>query len=404
MAKCSIRDIDLSGKRVLLRVDFNVPLKEEGDSWVITDDTRIRAALPTIEHLIRQGARLIIGSHLGRPDGKPNPKYSLSPVAARLGELIDAKVSFVEDCVGKPVRNAAASLKDGEILLLENLRFHPGEESNDTNFAAQLAEDAEFYVNDAFGTAHRAHASTDGAPRAIGKTAIGFLMEKELDYLDEKLANPPRPFVVIMGGAKVSDKIEVITNLLDKADTFLIGGAMAYTFLLAQGRDIGKSLVERDKTDLALEILRKAEEKGVRFVLPADSRFAKEFRDDAPTMVTARWDAGGFIPDDMEGIDIGDEAILEFSEIIASAGTVIWNGPLGVFEKRGFDVGTRAIGEAIANSGALKIVGGGDSVTAVNKFGLADRMDHNSTGGGASLELLEGKQLPGVLAIADRPD
>ncbi|MCB1232351.1 MAG: phosphoglycerate kinase [Verrucomicrobiae bacterium] len=399
MAKLSIRDIDPAGKRVLMRVDFNVPLD---DDLQITDDTRIKAAVPSIEHLVKAGGKVILMSHLGRPKGEKNPKYSLKPAADRLGELIDVPVKFVGDCIGDEAEKAVAELNDGEVLLLENVRFYAGEEKNDPEFAKALASLGDLYVNDAFGTAHRAHGSTEGVTHYLSPCAMGFLIEQELKYLVDQLESPARPFIVIMGGAKVSDKIEVLNRLMDKADTFIIGGAMANTFRLAQGYEIGKSLAEKDKTELAREILRKADEKGVRFLLPIDTRYAAEFRDDAPTEVTEPWGQGGAIPADQEGIDIGDRAIEEFSAELASAGTIIWNGPMGVFEKRGFDIGTKAIAEAMAASSAVKIVGGGDSVTAVNQCGVADQMDHISTGGGASLELLEGKELPGIAALDEK--
>lgn len=403
MAKLSLRDLQPAGKRVLMRVDFNVPLEEQADgSQAITDDTRIQAAVPSIAFLAKAGARVILVSHLGRPKGGPEPKSSLKPAADRLGELLDVPVKFASDCVGPVAEAAVADLKDGEVLLLENVRFYKEEEKNDPAFAKQLASLADLYVNDAFGTAHRAHASTEGVTAYFQENAMGFLIEKELKYLQDELAQPKRPFVVIMGGAKVSDKILLISSLLDKADVILVGGAMAYTFLLAQGYKIGKSLVEKDKTGLALDLLKQAEAKGVRLVLPVDSRHTAEFRANAPTECTALWTEGGAIPDDREGIDIGDKAIVQFSDEIAQAGTIVWNGPMGVFEKEGFDIGTKAIAEAIAKSGAVKIVGGGDSVTAVNQFGFADEMDHISTGGGASLELLEGKVLPGIAALTEK--
>ncbi|MCB1087245.1 MAG: phosphoglycerate kinase [Verrucomicrobiae bacterium] len=399
MAKLSIRDLQPAGKRVLMRVDFNVP---QDDNLQITDDTRITAALPSIEYLVQAGARVILMSHLGRPKGQKNPKYSLKPVADRLGELISAPVKFAGDCVGEEAESAVAGLQDGEVLLLENVRFYAEEEANDPEFSEKLASLGDIYVNDAFGTAHRAHASTEGVTKFIDTCAAGFLMERELEYLVDRLEEPARPFIVIMGGAKVSDKIEVLNRLMGKADTFIIGGAMANTFRLAQGYSIGKSLAEADKTDLALQILKTAEDKGIRFLLPADTRHTAEFRDDAPTEVTLPWGEGGEIPADREGIDIGDRAIAEFSAEIAKAGTIVWNGPMGVFEMPPFDEGTRAIAEAMAASSAVKIVGGGDSVTAVNQFGVADKMDHISTGGGASLELLEGKVLPGVAALTEK--
>lgn len=398
--KLTINDLKPAGKRVLMRVDFNVPQDDDG---AITDDTRIQAALPSIEHLTDAGARVILMSHLGRPKGQRDEKYSLEPVAARLGELTTARVHFVNDCIGEEADQAVAALQDGEILLLENVRFYEGETNNDPEFSKKLAAHGEIFVNDAFGTAHRAHSSTAGVTDYIQQNAMGFLIEKELEFLVGKLENPQRPFVVIMGGAKVSDKIQVLERLMEKADAFIIGGAMANTFRLAQGYEIGKSLAEPDKTDLALEILETAKKNNTEFLLPADTRHTREFADDAPTEVTEVWGQGGAIPADREGIDIGDKAIEEFSAKIAEAGTVIWNGPMGVFEKRGFDIGTKAIGKAIAdNKKAIKIVGGGDSVTAANQFGFGEKMDHMSTGGGASLELLEGKELPGIAALTDK--
>jgi 3-phosphoglycerate kinase len=399
--KLSIRDLDVSGKRVLMRVDFNVPLDDDGK---ITDDTRIQAALPSITHLVKAGGRVVLMSHLGRPKGEKNPEFTLRPVADRLDELMDTPVSFANDCVGVVADEAVAALKDGEVLLLENVRFYKGETDNDPEFAAELAAHGDIFVNDAFGTAHRAHASTAGVADHIDKSAMGFLIEKELEFLVDKLEDPQRPFVVIMGGAKVSDKIEVLNRLMEKADSFIIGGAMATTFRLAQGYEIGASFAERDedKLELARDILRRAEEKNTPFLLPADTRYAADFADDAPTKCTAPWEDGGAIPADSEGIDIGDLAIKDFTARIAEAGTIVWNGPMGVFEKRGFDIGTRAIGAAIANNAdAIKIVGGGDSVTAANQFGFGEKMDHMSTGGGASLELLEGKELPGIAALTD---
>lgn len=398
--KLSIRDIDPSGKRVLMRVDFNVPLDDDGN---ITDDTRIQAAIPSIEYLVSAGGRVIVMSHLGRPKGEANPKYSLKPAADRLGELISAPVKFVDECVGEKAEAAVSELNDGEVLLLENVRFHSGETDNDADFARQLAAHGDIYVNDAFGTAHRAHASTEGVTHYIDTCAMGFLIEKELEYLVEKLETPPRPFVVIMGGAKVSDKIKILERLMEKADAFIIGGAMANTFRLAQGYQIGDSLAEPDATGLALEILETARKNKTEFLLPADTRYTAEFADDAPTECTEPWGEGGAIPDGKEGIDIGDRACKDFTAKIAEAGTIIWNGPMGVFEKRGFDIGTKAVGSAIAaNGNAIKIVGGGDSVTAANQFGFGEKMDHMSTGGGASLELLEGKELPGIAALDDK--
>lgn len=398
MNKLTIRDLDVAGKEILMRADFNVPLNANLE---ITDDTRIEAAVPSIRALVAGGARLVLCSHLGRPTEAREAKYSLAPVAVRLAELLGQAVGFVPDCIGEEAREKRAALADGEVLLLENTRYHAAETKNDAGFAKELAGEAVIFVNDAFGTAHRAHASTEGVTHFVKQSAMGLLIEKELEYLDRKLENPERPFVVIMGGAKVSDKIEVITALLDKADTILIGGAMAYTFRKAQGYEIGMSLVENDKLDLALSILKKAEEKGVKFLLPADTRITKEFKEGAETWVTEIYGQGGAIPDDKEGIDIGDVAIGEFCEVIATAKTIVWNGPMGVFEKDSFAKGTKAIAEAVANSGAVSIVGGGDSVTAAVKFGVADRVSFISTGGGASLELLEGKILPGVAALTE---
>jgi 3-phosphoglycerate kinase len=398
MAKLSIRSLDFSGKEVLMRVDFNVPLKD----GVITDDTRIQAAVPTIRHLVDGGAKLVLCSHLGRPKGGPEAKYSLAPTAAHLGSILGKTVKLAPDCVGAEAAALRAALGAGEVLILENTRFHAEEEANDKAFAKQLAGSAEIYVNDAFGTAHRAHASTEGVTHFIPTSAMGFLMERELQYLCDELENPAKPFLVIMGGAKVSDKIQVISSLMEKADAFIIGGAMANTFRKAQGYHTGNSRVEADKLDLALDILAKAKAKGVRFLLPADTRITQEFKDGATTQVTAPYEQGGETPDGWEGIDIGDVAIREFSEEVAKARTIIWNGPMGVFEIENFAKGTRAIAEAVAQAtskGAVTIIGGGDSVTAVNQFGLDDKMTFISTGGGASLELLEGKELPGVAAL-----
>ncbi len=397
MAKLSIRDLDVSSKEVFMRVDFNVPLQD----GAITDDTRIQAAVPTIKQLVSGGAKLVLCSHLGRPKGGPEAKFSLAPAAVRLGEILGQPVKFALDCIGDEVAAIRASLQPGEVLLLENTRFYPQEEANDAAFAEKLAGAAEIYVNDAFGTAHRAHASTEGVTHFVKQSAMGFLMERELEYLDRKLQNPERPFLVIMGGAKVSDKIQVISALMEKADAFLIGGAMANTFRKAQGYHVGNSRVEADKLELALEILAKAEAKGVRFLLPADTRITQEFKEGAETRVTAPYEKCGETPDGWEGIDIGDVAIEEFSHEVAKAKTIIWNGPMGVFELESFAKGTRAIAEAMAKSDAVTIVGGGDSVTAVNKFGLDDQMTFISTGGGASLELLEGKVLPGVAALTE---
>lgn len=383
MAKKTVADIDVKGKRVLMRVDFNVPL--EGGK--ITDDRRIAQALPTIKNVLEHGGRLILMSHLGRPKGGPEPKYSLAPTAARLGELLDKQVKFVSDCITPEAEKAAGELKDGEVLLLENLRFHKGEEKNDPNFAKQLAKLGDVYINDAFGTAHREHASTFGAPQAMqGKPrGIGFLIQKELKFLGEAVTYPQHPFVAILGGAKVSDKINVIEQLLGKADTLLIGGAMAYTFFLAQGKGVGKSLVERDKVELAKSLLAKA---GNKIILPVDNVISNKMTDDAETSIVE-----GNIPAEMEGFDIGPRTCQLYAAEIAKAKTVIWNGPMGVFEKKPFAEGTRAVAQAVADAtsanGAITIIGGGDSAAAIEQMHLADKVSHVSTGGGASLEFLE---------------
>ena len=397
MAKLSIRDLDVSSKEVLMRVDFNVPLKD----GVITDDTRIQGAVPSIRQLISGGAKLVLCSHLGRPKGGFEAKFSLAPVATALSEILGQPVKLAPDCIGAEVAALRAAMQPGEVLILENTRYYPEEEANDSAFAEKLAGTADIYVNDAFGTAHRAHASTEGVTHFIQQSAMGLLMERELEYLDGKLQNPEKPFLVIMGGAKVSDKIQVITALMEKADAFIIGGAMANTFRKAQGYNTGNSRVEADKLDLALDILAKAEAKGIRFILPADTRITQEFKEGAATQVTGIYGEGGETPEGWEGIDIGDVAITEFCAEIAKAKTMIWNGPMGVFEIESFAKGTRAIAEAMAKSDGVTIVGGGDSVTAVNQFGLDDQMTFISTGGGASLELLEGKVLPGVAALTE---
>ena len=382
MAKKTVADVDVRGKRVLMRVDFNVPL-EEGK---ITDDRRIEQALPTIRNVLDRGGRLILMSHLGRPKGKVNPKYSLKPAADRLGELLGKPVKFTPDAVGLQTEQAVNALRDGEVLLLENLRFREDEESNNPNFAQQLAKLGDVYINDAFGTAHREHASTFGAAQAMqGKPrAIGQLIQKELKFLGEAVSKPKRPFIAILGGAKVSDKIEVIRALLGKADTLLIGGAMAYTFFLAQGKEVGKSLVERDKVNLAKDLLAQA---GNKIKLPVDTVVAKEMTDTAQTQVVQA------IPPDMEGFDIGPKTREQYKAEIAKAKTIIWNGPMGVFEKKPFAEGTRAVAQAVADAtkknGAVSIIGGGDSAAAVEQMGLADQVSHVSTGGGASLEFLE---------------
>jgi phosphoglycerate kinase len=404
MAKITIRDIPLKGKRVLVRVDYNVPLQEKDGVQVITNDKRIRETVPTIKYLIEHGARVILCAHLGRPKGKRDPKQSLAPVVKPLSDLIGAPVQFVGECIGEVAEKAAAQLKDGEVALLENLRFHNEEEANDEAFSRQLAKLADVYVNDAFGAAHRAHASTAGITRLVPVRAIGFLMEKELRYLGEELENPKRPFVVILGGAKVSDKIAVIDRLLDRADTILIGGAMAYTFALAQGKKIGKSLSEPDKVGTATQALDKAKARGVKFLLPIDTYVVENFDFKAKTVSPGHYlKPGEGIPDGWEGVDIGPETVKLFSAEIASAGTILWNGPMGVFEVAECAVGTFAIARAIAaNSAAISIIGGGDSVSAVKKAGVSDKVSFISTGGGASLEFLEGRELPGVAGIPDK--
>ncbi len=393
--KLTIDDIEVSGKRVLCRVDFNVPLDANKN---ITDDTRIRAALPTIQQLIKNGARLILASHLGRPKGKIDSAFSLAPAADRLSQLLGKPVTMAEGSIGPNVQQQIDALSNGEILLLENVRFHAGETDNDPEFAAQLAEVAELYVNDAFGTAHRAHASTEGVARILQPAVAGYLMQKELKYLGEALAAPARPFVAILGGAKVSDKILVIEKLLEKVDSILIGGGMAYTFLKALGIDTGSSLLEADRVELAGQLLKKAEAKGVKFLLPEDHLATAEFKADSPAQVC---DNTNF-PNDLMGLDIGPATIERYCEAVTAAKTVVWNGPMGVFEFDAYSRGTFAIAEALATADSLSIIGGGDSVAAVNKAGLEAKMTHISTGGGASLEFLEGKELPGVVALTDK--
>ena len=398
MSKLSVSDLDVNGKEVLMRADFNVPLD---DAFQITDETRIQGALPTIKHLLSGGAKLVLCSHLGRPTEAREAKYSLRPVAAKLAELLDTTVIFAEDTIGENAKTARANMNAGDIVLLENTRYNKEETKNDSKFAEELAGNAEVFVNDAFGTAHRAHASTEGVTHFVKQSAMGFLIEKELEFLQDKLKSPERPFLAIMGGKKVSDKIQVIKAMMDTADEFIIGGAMAYTFLKAQGYETGMSLVEDDYIDLAKELLVLAKEKGIKFHLPIDTRVTQDFSNDAVTKVTAPYSDGGGIESDWEGIDIGDKAIDQFVAVVNNAKTVIWNGPMGVFEMDNFAAGTKALAHAVAKADALTIVGGGDSVTAANKFCNPSDFDFLSTGGGASLELLEGKDLPGVAALTE---
>lgn len=402
MAKLSVRDVDVRGKRVLVRVDFNVPIKENGDDIEITDDTRIREALPTINYLRGQKAKTILMSHFGRPKGERVEKYSLRPVADYLHSLIDHPVGFSRDTSGEETEEIVAHMQEGDVTMLENLRFQPEEEANDPKFAQALAKFGEVYVNDAFGAAHRAHASTVGVTKLIEKRAMGFLMEKELKYLHEELDNPAKPFLVIMGGAKVSDKIGVLKALMKKADTILIGGAMANTFFKAQGIPIGASRVEADKTDLATELVDLAKERGVKFLLPIDVIETQEIKPAAATRNTSRLSREHGITDGWQAVDIGKATIALFHDEIAKAKTILWNGPVGIFEIPDFAEGTVAIAEAMAKSGATTVIGGGDSVTAVKQAGLAAKMTFISTGGGASLELLEGRELPGVAALSDK--
>ena len=393
--KKTIKDIEWKGKRALVRCDFNVPLKE----GTIADDTRIRAAMPTIEYLVQNGAKVVLMSHLGRPDGEPKPEFSLKPVADRLAELLGAPVKFIPSptVVDDEVKEAAANLEEGQCMLLENLRYRKEETKNGADYAKELASLGDVFVNDAFGTAHRAHASTAGCADYI-PCVSGFLIEKEVKFLGQAVENPERPFVAIMGGSKVGDKIKVIENLLDKVDALLIGGGMAYTFFKSQGYEIGKSILDEPNIDLAAELLQKAEEKGVRMMLPVDTVCAKEFSNDAEH-------AAYFvdeIPEDMMGLDIGPETVKAYKAVLETAKTVVWNGPMGVFEMENFAVGTKAIAEILAGLDATTVIGGGDSAAAVEQFGLADKMTHISTGGGASLEFLEGKVLPGIAVIEEK--
>jgi phosphoglycerate kinase len=404
MSKLSIRNLDLAHKHVFIRVDFNVPLSDDGAE--ITDDTRIRETLPTIEYALRHKAKVILASHLGRPKGKVDHKYSLRPVVDRLRSLLDHdigeafNVAFSPDCVGEIATEMSRQLESGQVLLLENLRFHAGEEDNDPAFAKQLASLCDIYVNDAFGSAHRAHASTEGITHFVKESAAGLLMEKELTYMGKALESPEKPFVAILGGAKVSDKIEVIDNLLGKVDALLIGGGMAYTFLKAQGQEVGKSLLEADKIETAKEAIEKAKAKGVKILLPIDHILADKFSPNAHIQI---FKGDGPFPADWMALDIGPKTIELFSDEIIGAKTIIWNGPMGVFEMPAFAAGTMNIAQAVAdNATATSIVGGGDSVAAVKQAGVAHRITHISTGGGASLEFLEGKKLPGVEALSEK--
>lgn len=391
--KKSIEDIDVSNKTVLARCDFNVPLKD----GVITNDKRIVAALPTIKYLLDHNAKLILCSHLGRPKEGWEPEFSLAPVAKRLSELLGKEVIMAKDVIGEDAKAKAKALKPGDVMLLENVRYHKEEKKNDPAFAKELASMADIYVNDAFGAAHRAHASTAGVADYL-PAVCGYLMQKEIDFIGGALANPKRPFVAILGGAKVSDKIGVITNLIDKVDTLIIGGGMAYTFMKAKGYEIGKSICEDDKVELAKDIMKKAADKGIKFMIPVDNKIADEFKEDC------NWKTidSDNIPAGWMGMDIGEKTIAMFCDAVKDAGTVIWNGPMGVFEFEKFAEGTLEVAKAVANSNAVSIIGGGDSVAAVTKLGFADKMSHISTGGGASLEYMEGKALPGIECLNDK--
>ena len=394
MSKKTVKDIDLKGKKVFVRCDFNVPMDENQN---ITDNRRIVAALPTIKYLIEQNCKVILASHLGRPKGEVKPEFSLAPVAAELSKQLGQEVLMAKDVIGESAKSLAANLQEGQVMLLENVRFHREETDNDPEFAKELASMAEVFVNDAFGTAHRAHASTEGISHYLPSVS-GFLIEKELKFLGDALNNPERPFVAILGGAKVSDKIGVIDSLLEKVDTLMIGGGMAYTFFKAQGYEVGNSLCEPDKCELALNLIEKAEEKGVKFLLPIDTKVGKEFKPDTESKTVAWTD----IPEGWEGFDIGEKTIEMFKNELKTAKTVVWNGPLGLFEFDQFAIGTNAIAHALAELDATTIIGGGDSAAAVEKAGLADKMTHISTGGGASLEFLEGKKLPGIECLQDK--
>ena len=396
MNKKTIRDVNVEGKRVFVRCDFNVPLDENGK---ITDENRIQGALPTIKYLLDHGAKVVLASHLGRPKNGPEAKFSLKPVAERLNELLGGKVTMANDVIGEDAQAKVAALKNGEAVLLENVRFHKEEEKNDPEFAKKLASFADIFVNDAFGTAHRAHASTEGISHFVKTSVAGFLIEKELEVMGGALADPKRPFVAILGGAKVSDKIGVINNLIEKVDRLVIGGAMAYTFIVAKGGKVGMSKLEADKVDLAKELLEKAKAKGVELYLPVDTVIAQEFKADAESKVCETM----AIPDGWEGLDIGPKTAELFAGVIKTAKTVIWNGPMGVFEFPKFAVGTKAVAQALAdNPEAITIIGGGDSAAAIEQLGYADKVTHISTGGGASLEFLEGKVLPGIACLNDK--
>jgi len=395
MAKLGLKDLDFHGKRVFLRVDFNVPLDEESE---IRDDTRIKAALPAINYLLEQKAKLTISSHLGRPGGQYDPKLSLKPVAKRLADYIPPEVLLAPDITGEEVAEMKRGLKENQVLLLENLRFHPGEKANDPSFAQQLAQDIDYYVNDAFGACHRAHASVVGITEYVEKSAAGFLVEKEVEYLGKAVHSPQKPYIAILGGAKVSDKIPVIENLLNKADDILIGGAMAFTFFKAMGNEVGRSRVEEDKTDLASSLLEKAKAKGVKIYLPEDHVVSTAIDPDAEAKIVDSFPLSA----DLMGLDIGPKTIQKYQEIIAKAQTIFWNGPLGVFEIEQFSQGTMKIAEAVAASPALSIIGGGDSVAAVYKAGVSEKISHISTGGGASLEYLAKETLPGLEALTEK--
>ncbi len=394
MSKKTVRDIDLKGKKVFVRCDFNVPMDENQN---ITDNRRIVAALPTIKYLIEQNCKIILASHLGRPKGEVKPEFSLAPVAKELSKQLGQEVLMAKDVIGESAKTLAENLQEGQVMLLENVRFHREETDNNPEFAKELASMAEVFVNDAFGTAHRAHASTEGISHYLPSVS-GFLIEKELKFLGDALNNPERPFVAILGGAKVSDKIGVIDSLLEKVDTLMIGGGMAYTFFKTQGYEVGNSLCEPDKCELALNLMKKAKEKGVKFLLPIDTKVGKEFKPDTESKTVA-WTE---IPEGWEGFDIGEKTIEMFKNELKTAKTVVWNGPLGLFEFDQFAIGTNAIAHALAELDATTIIGGGDSAAAVEKAGLADKMTHISTGGGASLEFLEGKKLPGIECLQDK--